>query len=127
MPVASPLDRLEAKYGELLALCDAVQLIIDSLSGRMDRDLCIATAAKIRSLDVGWAPRTDRLSGRTNYASPAGSTDVAAALGGAASGRSALPWEAIASMLSTFVCDLRRHIAAEQAIIDAIKRSKAAH
>ncbi len=33
MAVSSPLHRLEARYGELLALCDAVESIMDSLGG----------------------------------------------------------------------------------------------
>ncbi|PJR13013.1 hypothetical protein CEJ86_23215 [Sinorhizobium meliloti] len=133
MAISSPLHRLEAKYGELLALCDAVESIIDSLGGPMDRDLCIATAAKIRSLSLGQTsnePQPSPFDVRTTRAGRAVALDgshVADTLRSAASDRCAVSWETVALMLHAFLEGLRHHVAAEQAIIAAIKRSNTAH
>ncbi|MDX0983707.1 hypothetical protein GOL22_16290 [Sinorhizobium medicae] len=132
MAVSSPLHRLEARYGELLALCDAVESIMDSLGGSMDRNLCLATAAKIRTLSLG-RPLDEplpSLSVRTTRADRAFAFDVshlADTLRSAASERCAVSRETVALMLGAFLEGLRHHVAAEQAIIAAIKRSSTRH
>lgn len=132
MAVSSPLHRLEAKYGELLALCDAVESIIDSLGGPMDRNLCIATAAKVRTLSFGRLSSEPQLSisvhtARADRAFAFEVSHVADTLRSAASGRCGVSWETVALMLRAFLEGLRHHIAAEQAIITAIKLSSTTH
>lgn len=130
MAVSNPLHRLEAKYGELLALCDAVESVIDSLGGTMDRNLCIATAAKIRTLSLGEPSNEPQLSLSVRTTHPAFAFDVshvADTLRSAASERCAVSWETVALMLRAFLEGLRHHVAAEQVIIAAIKRSNTTH
>ncbi len=111
----APLDSLQARYRELLALCDAVEAIVDSITGRMDREHCIATATQLSALNLDQADETS---------SP---KHLAAALQSAASGRSKFAWEAIDSMLRVSLDGLRRHVTAEQAMIEAMQRSKTSH
>lgn len=125
-----PLDSLQRRYGELLDLCDAVESIIDSISGRMDRTLCIETAARISALTLGPTVELPSPPHRANPRPPADPKlpmDVAAALRSAATERSTFSWQAIDSMLRVFLDGLRRHVAAEQAMLDAMQRSETPH
>ncbi|HXV29139.1 MAG TPA: hypothetical protein VD840_02300 [Sinorhizobium sp.] len=128
MTALAPLDSLQERYGELLALCDTVESIIDSIAGRMDRSLCVDTAAKISRLKLGQTiempPPAHALSPHPDQELPA---NLAAALQSAASGRSMFPWDAIDAMLRIFLDGLRRHIAAERAMLSAMEQSRTAH
>ncbi|WP_370057239.1 hypothetical protein [Sinorhizobium fredii] len=121
----SPPHRFQDRYGELLALCDAIESIADSIAGRVDRELCIATAERMSSLKLGQATEVPRRTEANPWAAtPKSPLDVADALRSVATGRGAFSWQAIDSMLRTFLEGLRRHVAAEQAMIEAMKRSK---
>ncbi|WOS63893.1 hypothetical protein [Sinorhizobium fredii] len=111
----APLDSLQARYRELLALCDSVEAIVDSIAGRMDRVHCIATAKQISALHL--VETVEKPSHK----------HLAATLQSAAWRRSKFAWEAIDSMLRVFLDGLRRHVAAEQATIEVRRRPKTSH
>ncbi|ODR92862.1 hypothetical protein [Sinorhizobium alkalisoli] len=118
----SPLKNLQERYGELLQLCDSVEAIIDSVAGRIDPDLCLATAAKISKPGgpVAAPPHS-----RTT--SPDPQPLLAATLQSAVAGRSVHSWSAVDAMLRVFLDELRRHVAAEQVLLQAMEGAKAAH
>ncbi|WP_245424247.1 hypothetical protein [Sinorhizobium sp. BJ1] len=115
------LDRLQDQYGELLALCDAIESIADSIAGRVDRELFLSVAEKISSLRLAQTSELPRWDETGLWRC---SPDIAEALRSAAMGRSAFSWQAIESMLRTLLEGLRLHVAKEQAMIEAMKRSK---
>ncbi|MCA1491319.1 hypothetical protein I6F11_10320 [Ensifer sp. NBAIM29] len=118
----SPLKNLQERYGELLQLCDSVEAIIDSVAGRIDPDLCLATAAKISK--PGGPVATPPHSRTT---SPDPQPLLAATLQSAVAGRSVHSWSAVDAMLRVFLDELRRHVAAEQVLLQAMEGAKAAH
>ncbi|MCA1370391.1 hypothetical protein I6F15_23830 [Bradyrhizobium sp. BRP14] len=121
MTVPHTLDRLQGQYGELLVLCDSIESIADSIAGRVDRELFLSVAEKISSLSVAQTSELPRWDETGPWKSSPG---IAEALRSAAIGRSAFSWQAIESMLRTLLEGLRLHVAKEQAMIEALKRSR---
>jgi len=121
MTVPHTLDRLQDQYGELLALCDAIDSIADSIAGRVDRDNFLSVADRISSLRPAQTSELPHWDEASLWKSSPG---IAEALRSAAMGRSAFSWQAIESMLRSLLEGLRLHVAKEQAMIEAMKRSK---
>ncbi|MCA1443589.1 hypothetical protein I6F07_25940 [Ensifer sp. IC4062] len=115
------LDCLQDQYGELLALCDAIESIAGSIAGRVDRELFLSVAERISSLSLAQTSELPRWDETSPWKPSPG---IAEALRSAAMGRSAFSWQAIESMLRTLLEGLRLHVAKEQAMIEAMKPSK---
>lgn len=131
-----PIEALEQSYGELLALCDGLEAVADSLPHTVSNRICLALATRVEPLvartqqleEVALFPlleasRTPHL-GRTlarlraeHLADHSAAAEVSEALHNHARAHSTLSPDAMGYLLRSFFESMRRHVHSEQELI----------
>jgi len=135
------LDALEQTYGELLALCDGLETVADSLPHAATARLCLSLAASLEPLvarthdqeeqslfplleasqRTQWGPTLARLRAE-HLADHSAATEVSEALHDLAAGHSTLSPDAMGYLLRSFFESMRRHVQSEQELVAMVRR-----
>jgi len=130
------LEALEQTYGELLALCDGLETVADSLPHAVTPRMCLTLAASLEPMVARthrleeetlfplleasqgrqWGPTLARLRAE-HLADQSATAEVSEALHDLGSGRSALSPDAMGYLLRSFFDSMRRHVQSEQELI----------
>ncbi|MGV8854225.1 MAG: hemerythrin domain-containing protein [Devosia sp.] len=130
-----PLEALQQSYGELLALCDGLEAVADSLP-QVSARICLTLAARVEPLvartqdleeaalfpllEASHNPQLGRTLARLraeHLADHGAATEVSEALHDQATDHAALSPDAMGYLLRSFFESMRRHVHSEQELI----------
>lgn len=136
------LDALDQTYGELLALCDGLETVADSLPHATTPRLCLTLATSLEPLvarthqleeallfplleasqNPQWGPTLVRLRSE-HLADHGAATEVSEALHDLGDGHSPLSPDAMGYLLRSFFETMRRHVQSARELIAMVRRA----
>ena len=136
------LEALEQSYGELLALCDGLETVADSLPHAVTARVCLTLAAGLEPLvarthgleedalfpllQASQRPQLGPTLARLRAEQEAdcsAAAEVSEALQDLGNSTSALSADAIGYLLRSFFESMRRHVRGEKELIDMVRRN----
>ncbi|MGV8833430.1 MAG: hemerythrin domain-containing protein [Devosia sp.] len=131
-----PIEALEQSYAELLALCDGLEEVADTLPHDVSPRICLTLAAGLEPLiaqmhgleeealfpllEASQSPQLSQTLARLrheNLADQSTAAEVSEALHDLGTGRSALSPDAMGYLLRSFFESMRRHVQSERELI----------